>query len=245
MKAAHLLSDIYAPTAKAKQLYLDPRTKIVLCLVVSFIMLESTTSLVVNALQIALAALPLIFLLMLGKHKMAVYYLCAYVFASLVPQLLVPLLPDIINLLFTGMIALMTQILPGMMMAYFLIVSTSVSEFVTAMDRMYVPKSISVPMSVLFRFFPTIVEEYGHVRDAMRMREVGNLRQPMAMLEYRMVPFMTSIVSIGNDLAASALTRGLSAPVRRTNVCPIGFTWRDGLAFVLTGGCIAIFLIYR
>lgn len=245
MKAAHLLSDIYAPTAKAKQLYLDPRTKIVLCLVVSFIMLESTTSLVVNGLQIALAALPLIFLLMLGKYKMAVYYLCAYVFASLVPQLLVPLLPDIINLLFTGMIALMTQILPGMMMAYFLIVSTSVSEFVTAMDRMHVPKSISVPMSVLFRFFPTIVEEYGHVRDAMRMREVGNLRQPMAMLEYRMVPFMTSIVSIGNDLAASALTRGLSAPVRRTNVCPIGFTWRDGLAFVLTGGCIAIFLIYR
>ncbi len=245
MKAAHLLSDIYAPTAKAKQLYLDPRTKIVLCLAVSFIMLESTTSLVVNALQIALAALPLIFLLMLGKHKMAVYYLCAYVFASLVPQLLVPLLPTVINLLFTGMIALMTQILPGMMMAYFLIVSTSVSEFVTAMDRMHVPKSISVPMSVLFRFFPTIVEEYGHVRDAMRMREVGNLRQPMAMLEYRMVPFMTSIVSIGNDLAASALTRGLSAPVRRTNVCPIGFTWRDGLAFVLTGGCIAIFLIYR
>lgn len=245
MKAAHLLSDIYAPTAKAKQLYLDPRTKIVLCLVVSFIMLESTTSLVVNALQIALAALPLIFLLMLGKHKMAVYYLCAYVFASLVPQLLVPLLPTVINLLFTGMIALMTQILPGMMMAYFLIVSTSVSEFVTAMDRMHVPKSISVPMSVLFRFFPTIVEEYGHVRDAMRMREVGDLRQPMAMLEYRMVPFLTSIVSIGNDLAASALTRGLSAPVRRTNVCPIGFTWRDGLAFVLTGGCIAIFLIYR
>lgn len=245
MKAAHLLSDIYAPTAKAKQLYLDPRTKIVLCLAVSFIMLDSTTSLVVNALQIALAALPLIFLLMLGKHKMAVYYLCAYVFASLVPQLLVPLLPDIINLLFTGMIALMTQILPGMMMAYFLIVSTSVSEFVTAMDRIHVPKSISVPMSVLFRFFPTIVEEYGHVRDAMRMREVGNLRQPMAMLEYRMVPFLTSIVSIGNDLAASALTRGLSAPVRRTNVCPIGFTWRDGLALVMMGGCIAIFLIYR
>lgn len=245
MKAAHLLSDIYAPTAKAKQLYLDPRTKIVLCLAVSFIMLDSTISPVVNGLQIALAALPLIFLLMLRKYKMAAYYLCAYVFASLVPQLLVSLLPAMINLLFTGMIALMTQILPGMMMAYFLIVSTSVSEFVTAMDRMHVPKSISVPMSVLFRFFPTIVEEYGHVRDAMRMREIGNLRQPMAMLEYRMVPFMTSIVSIGNDLAASALTRGLSAPVRRTNVCPIGFTWRDGLAFVLTGGCIAIFLIYR
>ena len=225
MKAAHLLSDIYAPTAKAKQLYLDPRTKIVLCLAVSFIMLDSTISPVVNALQIALAALPLIFPLMLRKYKMAVYYLCAYVFASLVPQLLVPLLPAIINLLFTGMIALMTQILPGMMMAYFLIVSTSVSEFVTAMDRMHVPKSISVPMSVLFRFFPTIVEEYGHVRDAMRMREVGNLRQPMAMLEYRMVPFMTSIVSIGNDLAASALTRDVRTCAPLASPGAMGWHW--------------------
>lgn len=48
----------------------------------------------------------------------------------------------------------------------------------------------------------------------------------MKMLEYRMVPFLTSIVSIGNDLSASALTRGLNAPVHRTNVCPIGLTWR-------------------
>lgn len=101
MKATHLLSDIYAPTAKAKQLYLDPRTKIVLCLAVSFIMLDSTYSPVVNGLQIALAMLPLVFLLMLHKCKMAVYYLCAYAFASLVPQLLVPLLPTVINLLFT------------------------------------------------------------------------------------------------------------------------------------------------
>ncbi len=100
-------------------------------------------------------------------------------------------------------------------------------------------------ISVLFRFFPTIIEEYGHVKDAMVMREVGSIRNPMKMLEYRMVPFLTSIVSIGNDLAASALTRGLNSPVKRTNVCPIGFTWRDGIAFFATICCIIVFIIYK
>src|SRR5699024_12530095 len=129
--------------------------------------------------------------------------------------------PNIFYVLFTGMIALYTQFLPVMMMSYFMIVSTTVSEFVAAIDRIHVTKKISMPFSVLFRFFPTIIEEYGHVKDAMMMREVGSIRSPMKMLEYRMVPFLTSIVSIGNDLAASALTRGLNSPVKRTNVCPI------------------------
>lgn len=110
---------------------------------------------------------------------------------------------------------------------------------------MHVTKKISMPLSVLFRFFPTIVEEYGHVRDAMMMRDVGSIRNPMKMLEYRMVPFLTSIVSIGNDLSASALTRGLNAPVNRTNVCPIGFTWRDGIAFFVIICCLIIFIFFR
>ena len=220
-----MISDIYNTTAKAKQLYLDPRTKIFLCLTVSSIMLVPSDSPIIETLKLIFAILPLAFLVILKKYKMAAYYFVMY--------------------LFTGMIALFTQILPGMMMAYFLIVSTTVSEFVAAMDRMHVTKKISMPFSVLFRFFPTIIEEYGHVKDAMMMREVGSIRSPMKMLEYRMVPFLTSIVSIGNDLAASALTRGLNSPVKRTNVCPIGFTWRDGIAFFATICCLIVFIIYR
>ena len=71
----------------------------------------------------------------------------------------------------------------------------------------------------MFRFFPTIKEEYRNVQDAMKLRGVGSVRDPMKMLEYRMVPFLMSVVSIGNDLSASALTRALNSPNRRTNVC--------------------------
>ena len=60
----------------------------------------------------------------------------------------------------------------------------------------------------MFRFFPTIKEEYSAIRDAMRLRNVGSWRNPTEMLEYRMVPLLTGLLSIGNELSASALTRG-------------------------------------
>jgi len=52
-----------------------------------------------------------------------------------------------------------------------------------------------------------------------------------------MVPLLTGLVTIGNELSTSALTRGLDAPVRRTNICPIGFHWQDGAALLF---CIVV-----
>ena len=55
------------------------------------------------------------------------------------------------------------------------------------------------------------------------MRGITTLRSPMKMLEYRVVPLMMSIAKIGEELSAAALTRGLGAPQKRTNICKIGF----------------------
>lgn len=93
----------------------------------------------------------------------------------------------------------------------------------------------------MFRFFPTIKEEYSAIRDAMRLRNVGSWRNPTEMLEYRMVPLLTGLLSIGNELSASALTRGLDAPNRRTNVCPIGFHWQDAIAMLF---CTIVITLY-
>ena len=53
-----------------------------------------------------------------------------------------------------------------------MISSTSVSEFIGAMERMHITEKIVIPMSVIFRFFPTISEEYQAIRDAMKMRNI-------------------------------------------------------------------------
>ncbi len=66
--------------------------------------------------------------------------------------------------------SVMTRFAPGIMMGAFLIASTTVSDFIASMKRMHVPENIVIPMSVIFRFFPTIGEENAAITDAMRMR---------------------------------------------------------------------------
>ena len=96
-----MISDIYDTTAKAKQLYLDPRTKIFLCLTVSSIMLVPSASPIIETMKLIFAILPLVFLVILKKYKMAAYYSGMYLFSAFVPKLLIPYLPNIINVLFT------------------------------------------------------------------------------------------------------------------------------------------------
>lgn len=60
-------------------------------------------------------------------------------------------------------------------------------------------------------------------------------------LEYQLVPMMTSTVRIGEELSASALTRGLGGPARRTNICRIGFRAQDA---VLLAGCLLVLAIW-
>lgn len=65
------------------------------------------------------------------------------------------------------------------------------------------------------------------------------------MVEYRLVPLMVSVVKIGDELSAAALTRGLGAPVKRTNVCRIGFHFQDVIAILFCILCFILFLFQR
>ena len=104
------------------------------------------------------------------------------------------------------------------------------------------PQAVTIPMSVMFRLFPTIGSEWKSIRRAMAMRGIhaGGARAG-EMLEYQLVPMMTSTVRIGEELSASALTRGLGAPVRRTNICRTGFRAQD---IILLAGCAFILAVW-
>ena len=101
----------------------------------------------------------------------------------------------------------------------------------------------------MFRFFPTILEESRSINDAMRMRGIGSknlVKDPIALFEYRLVPLLMSIVKIGGELSAAALTRGLGGPVKRTNICKIGFgIWDFCMITVTIAALTAYILIQR
>ena len=67
----------------------------------------------------------------------------------------------------------------------------------------------------------------------MKMRNVLSLKNPLRVVEYTIIPLMMSIVKIGEELSASALTRGLGGTEKRTNICKIGFGAFDIVAIVI------------
>lgn len=224
-----------------RQMYLDPRTKILLCLTVSLVMVAGDNTGIMSYVLPCIALIPLAAFIILKKYLIAVYYTLMYAASIMLPDFVIAHFPMVVTVLFSGIMAIFTKILPAMSMFSFLILTTTVSEFVAAMDSLHIPKSFSVPVSVMFRFFPTIREEYSAIRDAMRLRNIGSWRNPMEMLEYRIVPLLMGLLSIGNELSASALTRGLDAPCKRTNMCPIGFHWQDIIALLF---CIVVISLY-
>lgn len=221
---------------------LDPRTKILLVLTVSTILLSGGNGGIMNVVKPIIAAMPLLLLLFSRNVKMAGVYLVVYGLAFAAEIYLVPLTQGALNFLILATCGILSRFMPGLMMGYFLFSTTTVSEFVAAMERMHVSQKIVIPLSVMFRFFPTVGEEYVAIADAMRMRGIrlggGN---PAAMMEYRLVPLLMCSVKIGEELSASALTRGLGAPVQRTNICVIGFHVQDMVAIAICVTSLGVF----
>jgi energy-coupling factor transport system permease protein len=134
------------------------------------------------------------------------------------------------------------------MVSILLVSTTKVSEFIAAMRKWHIPQSFIISISVMFRFFPTVKEEWNSIQDAMRMRGIGiSLRnlvlKPLAMLEYILVPLLGSAVKIGEELSAAALTRGLDTSNQRTSICKIGFGRWD-LVFILLTVFLTVMMLF-
>lgn len=217
---------------------LDPRTKLFVVLVVSGIMIAGDGRGALAVVQPVLAVVPALFFVLMGRFSVAAKYACAYAAAKIIPPLVIACSEVGVLVMAAGIVGALGRLLPGFLMGYFLVATTTVSEFIAAAERLRLPRCLTIPLSVMFRFFPTVVVEYRAISDAMRMRGIEGLKSPVAMLEYRLVPLLMSMVVIGNELAASALCRGLGSPRRRTNVCEIGFHGPDAVAFALGALCL-------
>lgn len=176
-----------------------------------------------------------------GAWKGSCIYFALYGGSYLLQILSLPYLSGLPSFFVVAVCGFLMRFVPGIMMGYITVKTTTVSEFVAAMKKLHLPEQIIIPMSVIFRFFPTVVEEYNAIGDAMKMRGIRfGGGKAGAMLEYRLVPVIMCSVKIGEELSAAALTRGLGGSVKRTNICEIGFHVQDILFLLL---CVVAFAI--
>ncbi len=223
----------------------DPRSKLFLLITVTSLLLSTGNSGSMNIIRPFLSIIPFVLIITERRYKTAVKYLILYLLCFVMEHIAVKNFEGIFSYVLLATCSIMTRFAPGFMTGAYLLATTSVSEFISAMEKMHLPDKIVIPLSVIFRFFPTIKEEYESITDAMKMRGIRfGGKNPLLMIEYRLIPLIFSVIKIGDELSAASLTRGLGAPVKRTNVCRIGIHIQDVLMIAVCLICFAGFFIY-
>ena len=222
---------------KTRKLILDPRTKLFI-LLLCVIAASLAPSLVYGAGLVVLIGMMGI---LCGYWRSAVTGIAGYAFLYVL-TVWVSGLTGTLKTTLLAAFSLFHKVYPCGMMGTLIIASTQVNEFLSAMNRLRVPKKLVIPFAVMIRYFPAIREDWRFIKDAMRMRDVsptlvGFVKQPAITVECIYVPLLSAASKTADELSIAALTRGIENPHPRTCLVQTQFRFADAMT-------AAVFLLY-
>ena len=141
------------PFEKKAIIPIDPRTKIFLTVTVSTIMVAGGTGGIMTVIRPCLMAFPMCLLLLSKRWKSVLKFSAMYAVLFALELTVLPLLTGTWNFVLGAAIGIYTHMLPGFIMGYYLIESTTVSEFVAAMERVHIPQGFGIIPTSIFYFF--------------------------------------------------------------------------------------------
>lgn len=222
-------------------LKLDPRTLLYLLLIgnVAVFLMPSVTG------EIMLMSMIMVLALLCGVYGFALKLGISY-FLLLTFDFLATLYMGHTLVMYVALgFRFIRKIFPCAMLGSILISTTRVGEFMAALTKMNMPKSILIPMTVLLRYFPAIGEDRTAIKKALVMRNIsptlwGFLKCPTRTVECVYVPLMMSASRRADELSAAAVTRGIENPKPRTCITEVHFSWSDFLCAVLATAFIIL-----
>ncbi|EFW36834.1 energy-coupling factor transporter transmembrane component T [Treponema phagedenis] len=209
-----------------KKIVLDPRTKLFL----TFCMGLSITVMVPLYVEV-LNMLLLAFLFFTNGQVKSAIKLMLF-FLILVCLSFLPVTNGFVSNVIFPITFMIRRFMLPIVAGKYLIDSTPVGLLMSALEKLKLPQSLVITISVMLRFFPTLSEEYTHIKNAMKMRGIGLnashvIQKPLLMLEYVMVPLLASASRIGDELAASAHIKGVDAGCEKVRYKSAKFSSAD------------------
>ena len=118
------------------------------------------------------------------------------------------------------------------------IVSVDIGVLIAAMHKMKLPRFIIITMAIMFRFIPTLKEEYRAVRTSQKFRAIGRsifnvILHPITFYETLIVPLAIRVMRIADELSASAMLRGADRKGNGTCFRVVKITFLDYLVFII------------
>jgi energy-coupling factor transport system permease protein len=129
----------------------------------------------------------------------------------------------------------------------YLLLTVQPGELAATLYRARFPRWLTTPLVVMVRFFPQAGQEFRAVLEAIALRGIpvgpaAWVLHPLRTVEYLLVPMLASCSRIADDLAASALVRGLGSACRPTPLGAVRLGWRDAVAGVALAAVVVLAL---
>nr|WP_298678347.1 energy-coupling factor transporter transmembrane component T [uncultured Treponema sp.] len=103
------------------------------------------------------------------------------------------------------------------------IVKSNPSRLMASWQSLHIPKSVTIMLCMMMRFFPVLQKEMASIRQGIRARGLfphwyDYLRRPVTVYESFFVPFTVRCLKLSAELGATAELRGLDAPTERSSL---------------------------
>ena len=207
-----------------KQSIFDPRAGLWVLIAANIIAFSD------HSLWVELILISLLLALMMGhgRFTMAVKWAAGYCALLVFQQVILPASPMIIATSFTIFATYTRQMFPCLMTGSLMLACTPLRYLIVGLRQLHIPQKLIVAVSVTLRYFPAIREEFGYIRDAMKLRNIRGF----ARLECTVMPLMVSATETSEELSAAAVTRGIENPARKTSAVSLRLSPMDLLGML-------------
>lgn len=225
---------------------IDFRTKIFLTNVIGIVAVEGSLGRRYYYLGILIAIFPYLLALFDRKWSLLIKGLLYTSVAILGQGLLLKLPQNFFTMILNLYVGIIIKVLPGFMMGYYALVTTKMSDLVYSLQKISLPNFLIIPVSVMFRFFYSIKEDYMKINEAMYMHGLtmkNFFKDPAKILEYKFVPLLMITSQTADDVAISAMTRGMRVDAERSSISDASLKLQDYVLIIF--GIFIIILFIR
>lgn len=123
--------------------------------------------------------------------------------------------------------------------------TTEIAELIASLRASHIPQVIVLPLAIILRFLPSVRQDVIYIKQGMKTRGVGLtfwrvICHPAQTYEGFLIPILMRLLMTANELSASAETRGISYPCKKTNYISVDFRFRDGALLTVMLGLMAV-----
>lgn len=221
----------------------DFRTKLIMTVTLSTVCISGNLEYKAPLLAYSLVAFPFVLLLEKKKYKMCIKGLLAIVISIFLTKNFEEGM-GVLSIIALILGSIVRRMLPGIMMGYYAISTTTMSDLVAALKAWHLPDELIIPIAVMFRFFYSLQIDLQFINDGMKMYgiTISNFsKDPIRYFEFKVVPLFMVASKTADDVSISAMSRGLVVGRERSSISNTKLKTTDYLVIL---GCVVVFGIF-